>query len=149
MTPHLKTFAVRYSLTDAVNATFRVIFFYFWTENTSLEKSCFSKFRSELKLCKKWQRNKHYNSSIISIIAHLVYPNDTAASRALLLLTPARQVNTIFWDCDGISPPYFSLNSSGLSWRAPFNCPTADERVQYCNYIMRLYTEAYMDEDIH
>lgn len=62
--------------------------------------------------------------------AHLVYPKDNAVSSAVLLLIPARQVKTTFWECDGMFPPYFSLNSSGLSWRAPFTCATADERNQ-------------------
>lgn len=65
--------------------------------------------------------------------AYLVYPKDTAVSMPFLLLTPAKQVNTTVWDCDGMAPPYFSLNSSGVSWRAPFNCPTAEERIQHCN----------------
>jgi len=104
---------MRYCITDAVNATFRVIFSEFWTENIIVPRShAFQIFSSCVKSGKE---TKHYNRFIISIIAHLVYPNDTAVSRAVLLLIPARQVNTIFWDCDDISPLYFSLNSSGLS----------------------------------
>lgn len=66
-----------------------------------------------------------------------MYPKDAAESSAVLLLTPARQVKTIFWECDGMSPPYFSLNSSGLSWRAPFTCATACKKMRkdsVCNY---------------
>ncbi|TNN57695.1 hypothetical protein EYF80_032064 [Liparis tanakae] len=53
---------------------------------------------------------------------------DVAMSSAVLLLTPARQVNTMLSACWGISPPYFSLNSSGPSWRAVFTCPTVKSK---------------------
>lgn len=77
---------------------------------------------------------------ILKITAHLVYPKDTAVSRAFLLLTPARQVNTIFWDCDGMTEA-----SSGVSWRAPFTCPTAEEKVQHCNLYDVSLNKQYTD----
>lgn len=58
-------------------------------------------------------------------MSHSLYPSEAAAVSAFLLLIPARQVNTTLSVCWGISPPYFSWNSSGRSWRAVFTCPTA------------------------
>lgn len=63
-------------------------------------------------------------------ISHFLYPNDVAWSNAFLLRIPARHVNTILSACWGISPPYFSLKSSGPSWRAVFTCPTVKQRTQ-------------------
>lgn len=63
-------------------------------------------------------------------VSHSLYPIDVAVSSAFLLRIPARHVNTILSAPWGISPPYFSLNSSGPSWRAVFTCPTVDAKVE-------------------
>lgn len=57
-------------------------------------------------------------------VSHFLYPSDVAVFNAFLLRIPARHVNTILSACWGISPPYFSLKSSGPSWRAVLTCPT-------------------------
>lgn len=74
-----------------------------------------------------WEANKMCYVVVVDVennVTHFLYPSDVAVSSAFLLLTPARHVNTILSACWGISPPYFSLNSSGPSWRAVFTCPT-------------------------
>lgn len=62
------------------------------------------------------------------MLSHFSYPSDVAVSSAFLLRIPARHVNTILSAWWGISPPYFSLNSSGPSWRAVFTCPTVKSK---------------------
>lgn len=57
-------------------------------------------------------------------MSHSLYPSEVAVSSAFLLLIPAKQVNTMLSVCWGISLLYFSLNSSGCSWRAVLTCPT-------------------------
>lgn len=97
---------------------------HFWTDSFSQHK-----YDGALNKETVTQANKMcYVVNVENNVSHFLYPIDVAVSSAFLLRIPARHVNTILSGSWGISPPYFSLKSSGPSWRAVFTCPTVESR---------------------